>query len=54
VASDAHDAHIRPPRLSEAFRAIAERWGEGRARELTEENPRAVLENRPLSMHNAG
>lgn len=53
VASDAHDAHIRPPRLSEAFRAIAERWGEGRAQQLIEENPRAVLENRPISMHNA-
>jgi protein-tyrosine phosphatase len=54
VASDAHDAHIRPPRLSEAFRAIAERWGEARARQLIEENPRAVLENRALSGHNAG
>lgn len=52
VASDAHDAHIRPPRLSEAFRAIAERWGEGRARQLIDQNPRAVLENRQLSVHN--
>jgi protein-tyrosine phosphatase len=54
VASDAHDAHIRPPCLSEAFRAIAERWGEERSRRLTEANPRAVLENRALSRHNAG
>jgi protein-tyrosine phosphatase len=54
VASDAHDALIRPPRLSEAFRAIAEGWGEAKATELTEENPRAVLENRRLSRHNAG
>jgi protein-tyrosine phosphatase len=53
VASDAHDAHIRPPRLSEAFRAIAERWGEGRARQLIDQNPRAVVENRQLSVHNA-
>lgn len=53
VASDAHDAHIRPPRLSEAFRAIADRWGEGRARQLIDQNPRAVLENRQLSVHNA-
>jgi protein-tyrosine phosphatase len=54
VASDAHDAHMRPPRLSGAFRAITERWGEARARQLMEENPRAVLENRAFSMHNAG
>ena len=54
VATDTHDARIRPPRLSEAFRAIAEGWGEARARRLTEENPRLVLEKRPLSRHNAG
>ncbi|HLE59947.1 MAG TPA: CpsB/CapC family capsule biosynthesis tyrosine phosphatase [Thermoanaerobaculaceae bacterium] len=54
VATDTHDARIRPPRLSEAFRAIAEGWGEARARQLTEENPRLVLEKRPLSRHNAG
>jgi protein-tyrosine phosphatase len=53
VATDTHDAQIRPPRLSEAFRAIAEGWGEARARRLIKENPRAVLENRPLSRHNA-
>ena len=54
VASDAHDAHLRPPRLSEAFRAIAGRWGEGRARQLIEGNPGAVLANRAISRHNAG
>jgi protein-tyrosine phosphatase len=54
VASDSHDAYVRPPRLSGAFRAIAERWGEERSRRLIEENPRAVLENRALSRHNAG
>lgn len=49
VASDAHDASTRPPVLSDAFRVIAGRWGEVRARLLTEDNPRAVLEDRPIS-----
>lgn len=53
VATDTHDAQLRPPRLSEAFRAIAEGWGDARARRLINENPRAVLENRALSSHNA-
>lgn len=48
VASDAHDAVRRPPVLSDAFRVIAEGWGEARARRLTEDNPRAVLANRPI------
>ena len=48
VASDAHDASTRPPVLSGAFRAIAARWGEERARRLTDDNPRAVLEHRPI------
>ena len=48
VASDAHDASTRPPVMSDAFRAIAAGWGEARARRLTEENPRAVLENREI------
>jgi protein-tyrosine phosphatase len=54
VASDAHDAVVRPPRLSRAYAAIAERWGEQRARRLTVDNPKAVLENRPLARHNTG
>jgi protein-tyrosine phosphatase len=53
VATDMHDATIRPPRLSEGFRAIAKGWGEDRARQLIDQNPRAVLENRQLSRHNA-
>ena len=48
VASDAHDASTRPPVLSEAFRVIAEGWGEARALRLTDGNPRAVLADRPL------
>jgi protein-tyrosine phosphatase len=52
VASDAHDSHVRPPRLSEAYRGIMERWGEERSQRLTVLNPKAVLENRPLARHN--
>ena len=48
VASDAHDESKRPPVLSEAYRFIAGGWGEARARRLTEDNPRAVLEDRPI------
>ena len=48
VASDAHGVRWRPPGLQEARQAIASRWGEERARLLTEENPRAVLQDRPL------
>ena len=48
VASDAHDVSKRPPVLSDAFRVIAEGWGEARARRLTEDNPRAVLEDRAI------
>jgi protein-tyrosine phosphatase len=53
VASDAHDARVRPPRLSKAYGVIAERWGEERAKRLFVDNPKAVLENRPIERHNA-
>jgi len=49
VASDAHDLKRRPPGLSRARRAIAARWGEALAARLCEENPRAVVEDRPLA-----
>jgi protein-tyrosine phosphatase len=48
VASDAHGPVARPPVLSGAFRVIADGWGEARARRLTDDNPRAVLADRPL------
>ncbi|HVS13043.1 MAG TPA: CpsB/CapC family capsule biosynthesis tyrosine phosphatase [Thermoanaerobaculia bacterium] len=48
VASDAHDTVRRPPGLSAAAAAIRRSWGEEVARALTQDNPRAVLENRPL------
>jgi protein-tyrosine phosphatase len=48
VASDAHDTVRRPPGLSEAAAAIRREWGDEVARAVTHDNPRAVLENRPL------
>lgn len=49
VASDGHDALRRPPLLSEAREFVAAGWGEATARRLTEDNPRAVLEDRGMS-----
>ena len=48
VASDSHSPRRRPPGLSRACQVIAARRGEAVARRLTTDNPRAVLENRPL------
>ncbi|MEM7583293.1 MAG: CpsB/CapC family capsule biosynthesis tyrosine phosphatase [Acidobacteriota bacterium] len=48
IASDCHNTRIRPPGLSRAYRQIASTRGEAVARELMVENPRAVLENRPI------
>jgi protein-tyrosine phosphatase len=46
VASDAHGAIGRPPRLTEAIRLISGRLGEEVARRVCGENPRRVLEGR--------
>ena len=48
VASDAHDAHRRPPRMTEAIRLIAARLGEDVARRVCAENPWRVLQGREL------
>lgn len=48
LASDGHDCNLRPPRLGQARALVAGRWGEDVAEALTETNPRAVLEDRPL------
>ncbi|MGV8042502.1 MAG: tyrosine-protein phosphatase [Thermoanaerobaculaceae bacterium] len=48
LASDGHDRAARPPRLGEARALVAGRWGETLAEALTEANPRAVIEDRPL------
>jgi protein-tyrosine phosphatase len=48
VASDAHDASDRTPRLDEAYRHVAARWGAKRAELLFVTNPGAVLTGEPL------
>lgn len=48
VASDSHGTRRRPPGLRRAAEAIAGLWGEETARRLTIDNPRAVVEDRPL------
>jgi protein-tyrosine phosphatase len=48
VASDSHGVRRRPPGLRRAYRTIAGRWGEATARRLTTDNPRAVVDDRPL------
>jgi protein-tyrosine phosphatase len=48
LASDSHNTRRRPPGLRRAHDLIADRWGGETARRLTADNPRAVVENRPL------
>lgn len=48
VASDGHNTSSRPPRLREAYEAIAARKGEDVARAIFQENPLAAFEGRPL------
>lgn len=49
VASDCHGVQRRPPGLRRAYQTIAGRWGADVARRLVSDNPRAVVQNRPLS-----
>lgn len=50
LASDAHDPWRRPAGLRRATLELAARWGDPAARALTVDNPRAVLENRPVEV----
>lgn len=50
VASDAHGVEHRPPGLGRARARLAERYGDPVARALTEDNPRAVVEDRALTL----
>ena len=47
-ASDAHDPSFRPPVLSRARDTIASQYGEVVAKAVVDENPLAIIENRPL------
>lgn len=48
VASDAHGTGYRPPGLAAARRELTRHWGAAAAQALTEDHPRAVVEDRPL------
>jgi len=48
VASDSHGVRRRPPGLKRACDLIAARWGRDVAWRLVDDNPRAVVTNRPL------
>jgi protein-tyrosine phosphatase len=45
LATDAHDANRRPPRMAEAVNVAAERVGKEEAARLVHDRPRAVLDN---------
>ena len=49
VASDCHNLSRRPPGLRRAYQTIAALWGADVARRLVSDNPRAVVQNRPLA-----
>lgn len=48
ISSDAHNTTRRPLKLRFAYEAVAEQFGEARARALLLENPLAAFEGRPL------
>jgi protein-tyrosine phosphatase len=48
IATDAHNVTSRPPRLSEARKLIAKKYGEEYAEALSTTNPRAVFEGKPF------
>lgn len=49
VASDAHDPRSRPPQLDTVDAALREEFGPATARRLLDEQPRAIVEDRPLT-----
>lgn len=48
LASDAHSAAFRPPKLSDGLRLAADLLGRERAEALVNDNPKAVIEGRPF------
>ena len=48
LATDSHDTIRRPPVLSQARKVVGKEFGEDVARALVEDNPAAVLNNKPL------
>jgi protein-tyrosine phosphatase len=50
VASDAHDPVTRPPTLQPAFAHLSADYGPAVATALLDEQPRAIVEDRPLAL----
>lgn len=50
IATDAHNTTGRPPILSEAREAVAQRLGEAEATAQVIDRPRSILRNEPLSL----
>jgi protein-tyrosine phosphatase len=48
IATDAHNLDRRPPVMSEAYRLIADRFGDETARRICITNPLAVFEGTPM------
>ena len=48
IATDSHDTQRRPPRMTAALTALAERVGEDAARRLVIDNPQLVLTGQPI------
>ena len=48
LATDAHNLSSRPPRLSEAYEAVAKKYGEEYAESLVTTNPLAVFNGKPF------
>ncbi len=49
LATDAHNITSRPPRLREAHAIVSKKYGAEYAEYLTDTNPRAVFEGKPLA-----
>mgnify|MGYP002227995436 CR=1 FL=1 len=49
LGTDAHNMTSRPPQYRKAAEWIEKKCGQARLRQLAEENPRAILENRLIS-----
>lgn len=50
IASDAHDLKNRPPKLKDCYLRVRKKYGDDMARKLFWQNPRAVMENRPIDV----
>ncbi len=48
IATDAHNVSSRPPRLSEARKLIARKYGQAYAEDLSKRHPKAVYEGKPF------